>query len=161
MKIQLHSVTDLITNSSTTIYTYSDRSLGALRQMIDSVFKTFGINKTCDDVFAVSIQPESYDRYHDAISELEELPKELEGWGKASWSAQDGMIGEFLDKIATGEAEKPDWLEDIEERVKRSRQDGEGPSTVLNIVPKKPEYENLAELVTKFLYSVDHEEGSC
>ena len=31
------------------------------------------------------------------------------------------------------------------------------PSTVLNIVPKQPEFEKLAKLISNFLYSTSHE----
>jgi hypothetical protein len=61
MKIPLHSITDLITNSSTTIYTYSDASEAAMRAMIDEFFKTFGIDKKCDDVFTLMVTCEGVD----------------------------------------------------------------------------------------------------
>ena len=53
MKLPLHSLTDLITNSSTVIYTYSDNSEKALREMIDEIFHVLGVKKKCDDVFTV------------------------------------------------------------------------------------------------------------
>lgn len=42
--IKIHSITDLITNSSTTIYTLSDASKDAAIDMINSFFQAFGIN---------------------------------------------------------------------------------------------------------------------
>jgi hypothetical protein len=50
VKIKFHSLTDIITNSSTTIYTYSDKSSKACKEMVDEIFETLGIDKSCDDV---------------------------------------------------------------------------------------------------------------
>lgn len=58
IKIKLHSLIDLITNSSTEIYTFSSASLQACKNMVDEFFKMSGINKTCDDVFELSIKEE-------------------------------------------------------------------------------------------------------
>ena len=57
-KINLHSVIDLITNSSTEIYTYSDGSLTACKEMINEFLKVMNIDKTCDDLFELSIDSE-------------------------------------------------------------------------------------------------------
>ncbi|MFA5154170.1 MAG: hypothetical protein WC554_16590 [Clostridia bacterium] len=58
IKINLHSIIDLITNSSTEIYTYSSGSVAACKEMIDEFFKVTGVNKTCDDVFELSVDTE-------------------------------------------------------------------------------------------------------
>ena len=98
IKINLHSIIDLITNSSTEIYTYSDGSLAACKEMIDEFFKVMGIDKTCDDVFELSIDTD----------------------------------------------EPNDWSD-------------YPPESHLVISPKSPEYSNLAILIRKFLYSVNHD----
>ena len=55
-KINLHSVIDLITNSSTEIYTYSEGSVAACKEMINEFLKVMNIyDKTCDDLFELSI----------------------------------------------------------------------------------------------------------
>lgn len=152
MKIKLHSMTDLITNSSTVIYTYSDASLGACKDMIDEIFRVSGVDKKCDDVFSLSIRPDNYDRYHDALDELdkEDVPAELRG---LSWKDLDDGIEVFLDKISLGEIPKPQWVKDVE----NGRNYDYKTSTTLNILPKSPEYAKLAELVSNFLYSTNHE----
>jgi len=58
IKIKLHSLIDLITNSSTEIYTYSSASIEACKNMVDEFFKMTGVNKTCDDVFELSLDQE-------------------------------------------------------------------------------------------------------
>lgn len=57
-KINLHSIIDLITNSSTEIYTYSSGSLKACEEMINEFFKVFNIDKTCNDIFELSLDQE-------------------------------------------------------------------------------------------------------
>lgn len=42
MKLKIHSGVDLITNSSTVIFTYSEGSLSALKDLVDEMLKTFG-----------------------------------------------------------------------------------------------------------------------
>lgn len=100
IKIKLHSLIDLITNSSTEIYTYSSGSLQACKDMVDEFFKIVGINKTCDEVFDLKLD---------------------EG------TENCGSEGYY------------------------------DPQSFLVITPKSSEYQNLAELIHKFLYSTHHE----
>ena len=65
MKINLHSIIDLITNSSTEIYTYSENSLSACKEMINEFFRVTGIDKTCDDIFELSIEADEQSEWSD------------------------------------------------------------------------------------------------
>ena len=150
MQIKLHSMTDLITNSSTVIYTYSDASEGALREMINETFKVLNIDKKCDDVFDLSVTLEGTDTYRDYLYDQPEDYKNLK-----DWKAQELYIHNIIDKVTRKEIEKPEWMVDAE-----TGNDDCRPGTVLNIVAKAPEYEKLATLIGKFLYSTDHEESS-
>jgi GTPase SAR1 family protein len=148
-------MTDLITNSSTVIYTYSDASLEACRKMIDEIFKTFGIKKTCDDVFDLAVVPESYDRYYDALSDLEEdeIPEELKGIDELPYKERDPVMAAYLKKV-TAANDVPEWVSDAKDQYSDFE-----PSTMLEITPKAPEYEDLAKVVTNFLYSTGHDGG--
>ena len=82
MKIKLHSTTDLITNSSTTIFTYSENSIKACKNMIDEILKTFNIDKKCDDLFNLVVLSDKYTYLsflgrgeYDDEEEEKELPK--------------------------------------------------------------------------------------
>jgi len=56
IQISVHSFVDLITNSSTEMYIdYSD-SIEPCKKMINEMFKTFGVYKTCDDVFDIRLR---------------------------------------------------------------------------------------------------------
>jgi hypothetical protein len=161
MKIQLHSMTDLITNSSTVIYTYSDASLDACKKMINEIFKTFNIDKTCNDVFDLSVDLEDNCYYNDALCDLddEDIPVELKEFfaedSKADWKERDKALDTYIAKVNRGEIKKPEWMEEAE----GERSDGYKPSNTLTIQPKLPEYKKLAKLIKDFLYSTTNEAG--
>lgn len=139
LKIPIHSVTDLITNSSTTIFTYSGGSVSAVKDMVNEFFKTFGINKTCDEVFDTVIL---CDKYQYSESKAEGIPGDVD--------AKD-----IYEKVLAGEMEKPEWFKIVED----TEDDWSffTPSTYLHLIPKSPEYKDLANLIHKFLYSTDHD----
>ena len=152
MKIKLHSITDLITNSSTVIYTYSEASEQALKDMITSIFKAFNIDKKCDDVFKLVVTMESAYDYNDKIDGLEEPIADLEGLKD---DALYQKIEDIIKGVMSGKIEKPQWMSQVEQQEEgyNSYRD----NTTLNIIPLKPEYAEMAKLVGKFLYSTDHE----
>jgi len=49
-KIKINSITDLITNSSTTIYTYSECSVDVFKSVVNEMLLLCGRGKTCDDI---------------------------------------------------------------------------------------------------------------
>jgi len=129
VKIPMHSVIDLITNSSTEIFTYSENSLEPAKELINEILKLQGVDKTCDDVFDLSIQFDEYGL--DQYIEFENYDRDIDG---------DEIRKQIL------EGNKPDWFEDYHVE------------TNLVIEPKDEAYANLAELMVKFLYSPSHDE---
>lgn len=144
IKIPFHSATDLITNSSTVIFTYSENSEAALKEMINELFETFGIDKKCEDVFDTIVLADEY-QYTETALEADLLPE-----GITSEDAE-----RIYEEVLSGKIPKPDWFKKIEEQ--ESSWNYFLPSTYLHLIPKKPEYEKLASLVHKFLYSTNHE----
>ena len=72
-KLKIHSFVDLITNSSTTIFTNSHKSLNAVKELIDESLKLFGIDKKFDDLFYANVFCENeypYFEYYNCPSEL-------------------------------------------------------------------------------------------
>ena len=145
IKIPIHSITDLITNSSTVIFTYSSGSESALEEMINELFKTFNINKTCADVFDMVILCDGYNDYDEYLGKLDELPK----------GTKDIDIKELYNDVQSGKIPKPKWFNEAE--AEETRCDYFTPDTYLYLNPKEKKYEKLAELVHKFLYSTNHE----
>jgi hypothetical protein len=56
--IKIHSIVDLITNSSTVIYTYSEDSGNHLKIMMEEIIKVFGINESFDNMFELDLKTE-------------------------------------------------------------------------------------------------------
>ena len=128
IKIKLHSSVDLITNSSTVIFTYSDGSLSAVKDLVNEMLKVFGREETFDDIFYAQVLPDDYNE----DNELPENYKELEV------------------QYIKGEIEKQDWMENSE------RYDYYSGDTSLYIIPKDEKYSELANKLLKYLYSTSH-----
>lgn len=147
MKLKIHSVVDLITNSSTVIFTYSEGSLPALKELVNEMLKTFGRTEKFDDVFYADVFLE--DDYH--YIEYYEASDEVESYENVDYN----YIQKMKQHILTGEIAKPKWMLDAE--------DGEDSysyyryPTTLEIVPKEEKYKELADLLLRYLYSTDHE----
>jgi len=143
-KIKLHSVTDLITNSSTTIFTYSDNSIEPLKEMINEILKTFNIDQTCDDMFDIIVLcSNEYD--YEYWLESNEMPDGIDS---------DTDIKNLYNDVITGKIPKPKWFEEVEEH---EDYDGFLPSTYISLIPKEEKYNKIGNLIFKFLYSTDHE----
>lgn len=68
--IRLHSSVALITNSSTTIYSSAtENTVQQIREFINVVLRIAGSDKTCDDLFKLSLVPsgETIDREADSL----------------------------------------------------------------------------------------------
>lgn len=129
IKIKLHSSVDLITNSSTVIFTYSGGSLSAVKELVNEMLKVFGKEETFDDIFWAKVLPDDYD-------ENQELPE--------NWK-------ELEIQYIKGEIEKQDWMKNYE------RYDSYEGDTSLNLIPKDEKYSELAKKLLKYLYSTGHE----
>lgn len=147
--LKIHSFTDLITNSSTVIYTYSKGSLQACQEMIDEFFKEFGIQKKCEDVFNLVVLLEDTEVYGECFDK----------WLEKNGIDPDSIdFEETMDKVQSGEIEKPKWMIEAETKPKRDRWgEPNRTDTYLYISAKSPEHEPLAKLIRKFLYSPHHE----
>ena len=149
LRIKLHSMTDLITNSSTVIYTYSGASLNACREMVDEIFRVLGVDKKCDDVFTLSLTSD-LESYEICDGDPGDAPDEYVSDGELI----ESKVDELLNQIRNG-LTPPAWLDKIVERINNQR---DYPlETTLIVTPKLPEFEKLAKLISQFLYSTDHE----
>ena len=128
IKIKLHSSVDLITNSSTVIFTYSDGSLAAVKELVNEMLKVFGKEETFDDIFWAKVLPDNYDDEQ----EIPENWKELE-------------IQYIKDEI-----EEQEWMKNREQYDYYT-------GNTLNLIPKDEKYSELANKLLKYLYSTGHE----
>lgn len=150
-KIKFHSVIDVITNSSTEIYSWYDGSVSACREMLEEIFKVFGVEEKVDDIFYIHLSYDYY-IYIDYISD-NKLENEFENYPN-NWSEQNEYVKDFVEQVYSGKISKPKWMDDAENAENYS---GRTPSNEFTILTKKPEYKELAKKIEKFLYSPDSE----
>lgn len=164
IKIKLHSITDLITNSSTTIFTYSEGSIVPCKELVNEILKLLGESKTCDDIFELSItsdiqniidsfdyslkrklSPEEYEALQLPDSNYDQQTKKYTG-------LRSYALEKLVEDILSKRIPEPAWYKNLTEGI-------EG-DTTLNIVVKEPKYQKLADKIFQFLYSTRAEEGS-
>jgi len=168
--IPLHSITDKITNSSITIFTYSEGSIDACKELINEIFKTFGVDKKCDDVFILTLLAEDFEIYYEYFEDDDD-DDEDEDDKNGSEEDEKGLISEdelqqlnvdkreeyiesLIEDIYNGKVEKPKWMLKAEQKTNYYDL---SPSTSLYIVSKEPQFEKLAKLIKEFLYSTAYE----
>ena len=145
IKLKLHSSVDLITNSSTVIFTYSEGSVSAVKDLVNEMLKVFGKEETFDDIFyAQSFLEEDYHYY-----EADNFPDGIEDKLK--------FLEEIKVQVLKGEIEKPDWMKSAEENEENEGYSYYQNSTNLELIPKDEKYDELANKLLKYLYSTNHE----
>ena len=146
IKIKLHSSVDLITNSSTVIFTYSGGSLGSVKDLVNEMLKTFGKKESFDDIFYAGVFLDDESSYLESDDCPEEFTRE-------DWKENADNFSRFKLDILKGDVKKPKWMNDVEEG------DGYGysPSTSLELIAKDEKYSDLANALLKYLYSTNHE----
>lgn len=140
ISIKIHSVTDLITNSSTVIYTYSEGSLQSVKDLVNVMFQTLNYDYTFDEVFHAVVLC-AYDRYLNSDSFNAHMESKEE-------------FSTLWDKIMIGEAEVPAWMAQIR---REANYNGCYPDTNLYLTPKSERYQELSNKLLNFLYSTSHE----
>lgn len=136
IKLKVHSFVDIITNSSTVIYTKQEKSEKAFHEMVNEFFKSFDVKVKSEDLFKTGIFCDT-DYYVDS----DDCPDEI----------TYKTIDEFIIKILSGEIEKPEWMKEVE---KNYENDYEYPSSFyLHVLATDPRYEGLIKKCLSFLNS--------
>ena len=124
LKLKVHSVVSLITNSSTELYTFYDGCIEPLKELIDEFLKLSGVDKKCDDLFVINVFLNDFDDYGEFIPD---------------------DVDSLIDDIQEGKVEKPQWMFDREEENERGN--------CLYITRKDDKYRFLVEKLYKFIIS--------
>jgi hypothetical protein len=143
--IKLHSITSIITNSSTVIYTHSGASEQAAKDMINEILKTLNVNKSFDDFFTTVVLFERYSYYSEWLR-----------YNKVEGVDENTEILTLYKDVMDGRMPKPTWFAEAESKLKDDETGYDYPTT-LYIIPKLPEYKNMAKLIKNFLYSTSQE----
>jgi len=157
--IPIHSITSLITNSSTIIYTHSEKTVKPFKKLINEVLKLIGEEKSCDELFELKIVDESYYEEDDldyAVDYFEENIEDLKPYYPKFYNKENVLDKKKLFKLVNGVNKgnllKPHWWNDAFYRDTQQ-------STYLEVTTKNPKYKKLAKLVVEFLYSTEHTES--
>jgi len=145
--IKLHSVIDVITNSSTEIFTFHDDSVKVFDEMVNEMIKTFSPDDyekgvRIGDIFYRDVFGEE-DRLIDYILD-ENYDGKIENYSFKDAAKEFDII---LESVLKGEIEAPSYF----------REDSGG--TTFYILAKNSKYAKLAELIKEFLNSSQSEEG--
>ena len=142
MKFRLQSLNDVVTNSSMEVYQEATQyTVNAVRDIINVILKISGSDKSCDDLFTISINYEDMlDSYFDDCLGRTDIDEEYLGMIEEVRNRKDDN-GYF---ISNSEAYKElvnmgivgDVLPTIEEYVGNFDCDWRYPSTEVSIVPK-------------------------
>jgi hypothetical protein len=143
-KIPLHSVIDIITNSSTEIFTYSEGSVEPCREVLTEVLKLMGEDTPIDEMFELAVEPDM-DRFETYLQyELNYDNPDLEEIIKEKYD-----LSSFNEDISV--------LRKIYEEFEEDFEQGEYFELPTNLVikPKDEKFNALAEKLINFLYSTD------
>ena len=106
IRLKTHSVVDLITNSSTSIFTWYDGSGIACREMVNEFIKAFDIKDvTFDDIFSCDVfcESEVYLNYYEhMVINNNKVPK-----------MSDKELVDLLNDVIAGKTKKPQWMEEM------------------------------------------------
>ena len=155
IKIPIHSLIDLITNSSTEIFVDCKASVQPAKDLLQELLKLQGSDKNVDEVFEVTLEEnghniESYIEYY-----LEDDNEETFLRLKEEYKFNDSTL-EYKDR----QKELDRLVEDYKAGKVEIDIDSYHVQKYLKVISKDEKYNHLLELLDKFLHSPDHYEYS-
>lgn len=145
--LNIHSIVDVITNSSTVIYTYQNNKKEAT-ELLQEILNLIGDDHEVEDLFYIGTFYES-STYSDYLSHSQnEYPKNYPN----NYKEQYKYIENIIESVLKGEIIEPEWMKEIENC--KDFNDCTR-STRLIIIPKDEKYYALANKMIKFLNSIE------
>lgn len=153
MKFKLQSLNDVVTNSSMEVYQEATQyTVNAVKDIINVILKISGSDKSCDDLFTVSINYEDMlESYFEDIRDKSYIDEEYLGMIEEIRSRKDNT-GHFIsDSEAYAELVKiglvGNMIPTIEEYTRDFESDWRYPTTEVSIIPKgEAEHSDIAIL---------------
>ena len=149
--LDLHSAVDVITNSSTTIYTYEWGCEGPAQDLIDEVLRLQGSDKKWSDVVYMGVFC-SVDDYIYRTHDWDVVPNAPE-----SWNERRDWIESQIISVMKGEMDRPEWMTRVEDDDYGG--DGYPPKSRLTILVKDEQYADLAKYIKSLVSGVDADGG--
>lgn len=150
--ISTHSFVDVITNSSSIIYSNYSGSVEPAKELIAAFAKAIGFAGNPDDLFYIDA---FYDGDH-FIDALDNYREEDDGNPDIP-DINYADYCEMVEKILKKEIEKPEWMGAIEDTMYDNFTREEGQGMDFWILPKDDKYKPLADAIKSFLHSPDFE----
>lgn len=142
MIFKLQSLNDVVTNSSMEVYQEATQyTVDAVKDIINVILKISGSDKSCDDLFTVSINYEDMlDSYFEDILGKSDIDEEYLGMIEEIRGRKDNL-GHFIsDSEAYAELIKiglvGNMIPTIEEYTRDFESDWRYPTTQVSIIPK-------------------------
>lgn len=141
MKFRLQSLNDVVTNSSMEVYQEATGyTVSAVKDIIDVILKIGGSDKSCDDLFTVSIDYSNMlEDYFESCLDSD-IDEEYKGMIEEIRSRKDDSGWFISDSEAYAELVKTGLVGDvvptIEEYVRNFDSDWRYPTTEVSIIPK-------------------------
>ena len=145
IKIIPHSIVDVITNSSTEIYTWQNNSVKPCKEMLQEFLTAFEIDKTFDDLFYVNGFCDIY-TYKEYLSEHE-------GDTLDDTDLSTEEVEAIIEDVLQGKIQRPDWIIAAEESTNWNNFP---PQSYITIKAKDPKYDVLTQKIEKFLSSPEN-----
>lgn len=155
MIFKLQSLNDVVTNSSMEVYQEATQyTVDAVKEIINVILKISGSDKSCDDLFTVSINYEDMlESYFEDILDKSDIDEEYLGMIEEIKNRKDDSEQLISDSEAYAELVKTGLVGDvvptIEEYVRNFSNycDWRYPTTEVSIIPKgEAEYSDIAIL---------------
>lgn len=136
MKFKLQSLNDVVTNSSMEVYQEATQyTVDAVKDIINVILKISGSDKSCNDLFTVSINYEDMlESYFEDICDKSDIDEEYLGMIEEIRSRFISDSEAYAELVKTGLV--GDIVPTIEEYVRNFDCDWRYPSTEVSIVPK-------------------------
>lgn len=141
LTIPIHSIIDLITNSSTEIFVHSESSIEPVKELLNELLRIEGSDKTCDEIFDISIE-------HDVTCLNEFIENDYGGIDEILQLDYKDRI-QLLKDILNNRKPEPYWWDDIVNDCRNNYH----VKTLLVVKSKEEKYNIFSELLKKFLYS--------
>jgi len=152
VKIQVHSMIDLITNSSSEIFVDSENSLKPAKELLQELLKINGSDKKVNEVFEISIELDRNDIESYLMDsceyEDEDLYEELGLAQISDYKKRSKHAEKIAQEIVDGK------------RPMIESNDGRPINSYLKVVSKDTAYDKFLVILTKLLYSPEHQEWS-
>ena len=159
ISMRIHSVIDVITNSSTEIYSYVDgNGVQATYDMLDAVIKSVGGTQSAKDMFVVTAGPsisDIIDRMSDSDSDehwvafMQNYPELLKGWRERDHGEAQYQYNKRYEDLLKNDV--------LIREFSRLLEDCEGLETNIHITAKDGT-DTVAKAVEKFLNCFHAEE---